>query len=106
MLYEIIEKTNDWKLGEKTLTKMLVKDGSSREEVAKYLADTKDIRAWSYNRGLYVFAGYMAVVFIGIPCVKRVITDIKWKRHCKKILKQIEEKETVEEAEKTEEDAE
>ena len=103
MLYEIIEKTNDWKLGEKTLTKMLVKGGCSREEAANYLADTKDIRAWSYNRGLYIFAGYMAVVFIGVPLVKGVIEDIKWKRLCKKISKQIEERYMAEEAEETEE---
>ena len=103
MLYEIIEKTNDLKLGEKTLTKMLVKGGCSREEAAKYLADTKDIRAWSCNRGLYIFAGYMAVVFIGIPFAKGVIEDIKWKRHCKKISKQIEERYKAEEAEETEE---
>jgi len=106
MLYEIGEKLNDWKLGEKTLTKMLVKGGRSREEAAKYLADTQNIRAWSYNRGLYIFAGYMAVVFIGVPYAKRVIADIKWKRNCKKILKQIQERETVEEAEETEDDAE
>ena len=103
MLYEIGEKFNDWKLGEKTLTKMLVKGGCSREEAAKYLADTQDIRAWSYNRGLFIVAGYMAVVFIGIPFAKGVIADIKWKRHHNKILKQIQERETVEEAEETEE---
>ena len=82
---------------------MLIKGGSSREEAAKYLADTQDIRAWSYNRGIYIFAGYMAVVFIGVPYAKRVIADIKWKRNYKKIMKLIQERDTVEETEKTEE---
>ena len=103
MLYEIMEKTTDWKVGEKTLMKILIKNGATREEAAKYLADTKDIRRWSYNRGVCVFAGVATVVFVGIPLVKGTIEYIQWhalRKRTEKIMEKIGK-----ELEKTEADA-
>lgn len=45
MLYEIIEKTNDWKLGDGFLKKAWIKQGVSAEEAQKVLDETRELRA-------------------------------------------------------------
>ena len=102
MLYEIIEKTNEWKLGEGTLKKMWLKQGQSVEDITKCLDETRDLRVWEYNRGVLLMAAEAAVYFIVIPAAKMKINEIKTKRKLKKFQKELIrdlDKESEEEAE-------
>ena len=105
MLYEIIEKTNDWKLGDKWLTKGWTRQGHSEEEIRKVLDETRDLRIFEYNRGAIAMAISFGVAFVGLPYVKWKIDDIRTKRKLKKIQESMtrnlkkEDEESEEEAE-------
>lgn len=85
MLYEIIEKTNDWKLGDKWLTKEWLKQGHPEKEIREILDKTRDLRGFEYNRGVTVMAVSFGIVFVAVPYVKWKINDIRTKRKLKKI---------------------
>ena len=89
MLYEIIEKTNEWKLGDGWLRKAWLKQGGSAEEVQKLLDESRDLRGWEYNRGIAVAAATFATVYFVIPFAKDKINEIKTKRKLKKIQKKM-----------------
>lgn len=90
-----IEKTNDWKTGEKALYRKLIDAGFSRNEALNFLDDTKEVRGWSYNRGVLVLAGAYTVCltakYVVVPLVKRKIAYIKLKKLYKKTMEEIEE---------------
>ena len=104
MLYEIIEKTNDWKLGDKWLTKGWLRQGVSEEKIRKVLDETRDLRIFEYNRGVTVMAVACGVAFVAVPYVKWKINDIKTRRKLKKIQESIT-RNLKEEDEESEEEA-
>ena len=104
MLYEIIEKTNDWKLGDKWLTKGWLKQGYSEEKIRKVQVETRDLRGFEYNRGVTAAAIGFGVAFVVVPYVKWKINDIRTKRKLKKIQESIT-RNLEEEDEESEEEA-
>lgn len=90
MLYEIIEKTNEWKLGDKTLERMWKKQGNSAKDIREALDETRDLRMFEYNRGvLFMAAGFFGV--ITIPYVKAWIKAFRAKRELKKLQESMKE---------------
>ena len=89
MLYEIIEKTNEWKLGDGFLKKAWMKQGASAEEAQKVLDETRDLRGWEYNRGIAVAAAWALTAVVVIPYAKYKINEIRTKRKLKKLQKEI-----------------
>ena len=89
MLYEIIEKTNDWKLGDSFLKKAWMKRGVSAEEAQKVLDETRELRGWEYNRGINVATAVVLTTFVVIPFVKSTINEIQTKRKLKKLQKNL-----------------
>lgn len=89
MLYEIIEKTNDWKLGDGFLKKAWTKQGISAEEAQKVLDETRELRGWEYNRGVTVAAVTIFTTTVVIPFAKWKIDDFRRKRKLKKLQKEI-----------------
>lgn len=89
MLYEIIEKTNEWKLGDGFLKKAWMKQGVSAEEAQKVLDESRDLRGWEYNRGLTVATAWALTALVVIPYAKYKINEIRTKRKLKKLQKEI-----------------
>ena len=89
MLYEIIEKTNEWKLGDGFLKKAWMKQGISAEEAQKVLDETRDIRGWEYNRGITVAAVIIFTTIVAIPYAKCKINGIRMKRKLKRLQKEM-----------------
>lgn len=99
MLYEIIEKTNEWKLGDGFLKKAWMRQGVSAEEAQKVLDETRDLRGWEYNRGITVAAAVIFTTTVVIPYVKYKIDEAKWNRKLKKIQDKYDTTENEEESE-------
>lgn len=89
MLYEIIEKTNEWKLGDGFLKKAWMKQGISAEEAQKVLDETRDLRGWEYNRGITVATAWALTTLVVIPYAKYKINEIRTKRKLKKLQKEM-----------------
>ena len=89
MLYEIIEKTNEWKLGDGWLKKSWMKQGVSAEEAQKVLDETRDLRGWEYNRGVWVAGAVILTTTVVVPYVRSKIDEIKTKRKLKKLQKDL-----------------
>ncbi len=99
MLYEIIEKTNDWKLGDGILKKAWMKRGVSADAIQKVLDGSREIRAWEYNRGVWMATAALMTTFVVIPYVKYKIDEAKWNRRLKKIQDKYDTTENEEESE-------
>ena len=86
-----------WKLGEGKIARKLMNNGLSGEQIKEVLDKTRSLRAFSYNRGIFVFYGCMLVWTGGawaVYKIKRKMQDKKWKKHCEEILKEMKEHET------------
>lgn len=94
---DIMRSFELWKLGEGKLARKLMNNGLSGEQIKEVLDKTRSLRAFSYNRGIYVFYGCMLVWAGGawaIHKIKQNMQDKKWKKHCEEILKEMKEHET------------
>ena len=83
-----------WKLGEGKLARKLMNNGLSGEQIKEVLDKTRSLRAFSYNRGVFVFYGCMLVWTGGawaVYKIKQKMRDKKWKKHFEEVLKEMKE---------------
>ena len=94
---DIMRSFELWKLGESKLARKLMNNGLSGEQIKEVLDKTRSLRAFSYNRGIFVFYGCTLVWTGGawaVHKIKRKMQDKKWKKHFEEVLKEMKEHET------------